>query len=223
MDRSTPVALLRAADADPAALGEDADSDAGAAPRQDAVARSGAEPAVRSRPVVAELSVASRAPAGPTLADPALPGGLRAPSAPITTTQLAADGRFTDGKLPQQAGVTMPQKIEVDIQDGEHALKVTLAQEADGLVVEVRSPREAVAQLRALEPEVDAALADSGYDLDSYDAREHGDAQGPGPDAGAHPARPSRTPAGSAAAGAPAAQAPAVSPDGQGRLLSREA
>ena len=77
-----------------------------------------------------------------------------------------------DGKLLQQMPTPDLQRLELKVDDRGDALKVTLAREADGIAVEVRAPREVVAELRALRPEVDAALADEGYDLTAYDADE---------------------------------------------------
>ena len=71
--------------------------------------------------------------------------------------------------------------MELKVSDGDHSFRLSVAREADGLNVELKAPREIVADLRALEPDVEAALAEDGYDLASFDAHEEDvDAEGGG-------------------------------------------
>lgn len=146
------------------------------------------------------------------------PTGVTSVSAsPAVSEAALAAGRPTEAQLGQVA-VPDADHMELKVSDGEHSFRLSVAREADGLNVELKAPREIVADLRALEPDVEAALAEDGYELASFDASEddapgdreggagdggrHGDGAGPGPDE-------------STAAPVPAA------PAGQGRIVNR--
>ena len=92
---------------------------------------------------------------------------LTLPSVSSTAPELPASA--VDGRLPE--------RLEVRVRDGEHGLRLGVAREVDGLAVEVRAPRDLVAELRALEPEIDAAVRDDeGRGLASFDATAEDDA-----------------------------------------------
>lgn len=151
------------------------------------------------------------------------PGGNPTLSASTTVTRVhtlqaatVVDARFTDGQVPQQIGTPDLTRIELEVEEGDHALKVTLAREADGLAVEVRGPREVVAELRALRPEIDAALAEEGFDLTAYDADED-------PDAGAGDGDEDDTLESDNSPNATASATAAGAPTGRVGLLDRQA
>ena len=116
--------------------------------------------------------------AAPDGVQPATVGGSPA-SAAAAEAALSA-GRPTEAQLGQVA-VPDADHMELKVSDGDHSFRLSVAREADGLNVELKAPREIVADLRALEPDVEAALAEDGYDLASFDAHEEDvDAEGGG-------------------------------------------
>ena len=130
---------------------------------------------------------ATTGPAAPVVGDPMAPGagagvsaapdGLQPATVGATSASTAAAeaalsaGRPTEAQLGQVA-VPDADHMELKVSDGDHSFRLSVAREADGLNVELKAPREIVADLRALEPDVEAALAEDGYDLASFDAHE---------------------------------------------------
>ena len=101
-----------------------------------------------------------------------LPEGATVTRVSTTTPATVSSGRSVEAQMFQQNVAVDMHRVELDVQDGEDRLRVTLAREIDGLAVEVRSPRELVAELRALRPEVEQAFAEEGHDLAAFDAEE---------------------------------------------------
>jgi hypothetical protein len=166
---------------------------------------------------MAATTVASEAAASTPGGNPALPSTSTVTRVHTLQAATVVDARFTDGQLPQHIGAPDLTRVELEVDEGDHALKVTLAREADGLAVEVRGPREVVAELRALRPEVDAALADEGFDLTAYDADED-------PDAGARDSNDEDDPAAGDDLPNPTAETSAGgAPRGRAGLLDRQA
>ena len=93
--------------------------------------------------------------AAPDGVQPATVGGSPA-SAAAAEAALSA-GRPTEAQLGQVA-VPDADHMELKVSDGDHSFRLSVAREADGLNVELKAPREIVADLRALEPDVEAAL-----------------------------------------------------------------
>ena len=62
-------------------------------------------------------------------------------------------------------------RVDLRVVDGDRVLRLGVAREAEGYAVEVRAPRDVVAEIRDLEADVDAALREDGEDgLASFDA-----------------------------------------------------
>jgi hypothetical protein len=62
------------------------------------------------------------------------------------------------------------QRVDLRVRDGERSMRLGVVREADGYAVEVRAPRDVVAEIRDLEADVDAALREDGDDgLASFD------------------------------------------------------
>lgn len=101
-----------------------------------------------------------------------LPDGVRVTRVATSSPAAIASGRSVDASMFQQNVVADMQRVDLEVRDGDDKLRVTLAREVDGLAVEVRSPRDLVAELRALRPEVEQAFAEEGHDLAAFDAEE---------------------------------------------------
>tara|TARA_B100001093_G_scaffold473540_1_gene497534 strand:+ start:123 stop:458 length:336 start_codon:yes stop_codon:yes gene_type:complete len=74
-------------------------------------------------------------------------------------------------------------RLQARVSDGERVLDVGVARESDGYAVEVRAPRDFVAEIREMEGDIDAALRDDGGDgLASFDASAEDEYAAPEPD-----------------------------------------
>jgi hypothetical protein len=170
-------------------------------------------------PLVAEVPLGIEAPAAPTALDAAAATarGATASASAASDAALAA-GRPTEAQLGQVA-VPDADHMELKVSDGEHSFRLSIAREADGLNVELKAPREIVADLRALEPDVEAALAEDGYELASFDAHaDDSQSDGSAGEDGGHPANEP----GNVADGAQGEAEPVpVAPTGQGHLVNR--
>ena len=74
-----------------------------------------------------------------------------------------------------EAPVTLSERplsrVDLRVADGDRVLRLGVAREAEGYAVEVRAPRDVVAEIRDLEADVEAALREDGEDgLASFDA-----------------------------------------------------
>lgn len=205
--------------------------DAAPEPDGDVPRPAGTEATPAARPAQAAPRGAASAPAAPlesqVLADaPAAPGspesatatvrGASATAAAANDAALAA-GRPTEAQLGQVA-VPDADHMELKVSDGDHSFRLSIAREADGLNVELKAPREIVADLRALEPDVEAALAEDGYDLASFDA--HADDSAGDRDADGRASAQGAEAVDDAVDGAATAPPP-VAPAGQGHLVNR--
>ena len=141
--------------------------------------------------------------------------GAAGTAATATDAALAA-GRPTEAQLGQVA-VPDADHMELKVSDGDRSFRLSVAREADGLNVELKAPREIVAELRALEPDVEAALAEDGYDLASFDAQAE-DSQS---EAAGQGTEESSTDADGRGGDAPETRGAPVAPAGQGRIINR--
>jgi hypothetical protein len=70
--------------------------------------------------------------------------------------------------MPGEKPIT---RLNARVSDGKRVLDVGVSRESDGYAVEVRAPRDFVADIREMEGDIDAALRDDGGDgLASFDA-----------------------------------------------------
>lgn len=221
-----PQAVMEAASSNPADAPM-ADPEAGdtrpaasLAPRPPADARPAVPApgaAAPASPLVLDAPMAADIVPGTTPADgvASLARGAAGAAAAATDAALAA-GRPTEAQLGQVA-VPDADHMELKVSDGDRSFRLSVAREADGLNVELKAPREIVADLRALEPDVEAALAEDGYDLASFDAHaedSQSEAAGQGADDTA-------TDTDQRGDDTPGASGPPVAPAGQGRIINR--
>ncbi len=130
------------------------------------------------------------------------------------------NGRPTNAQLGQ-VPVADLDHLELRVDDGEQSFRLSVAREADGLNVEVKAPREVVADLRALEPEIEAALAEEGFELAHFDAQTESGSDGRADADAEDPSPGGRRPSQPASVAHRTAEAPP--PSGQGRILNRRA
>lgn len=195
-----------------AAAGDAAPGAARGAPGASTAARAAAQ--APAAPI--EIGVGAESPgvAAPAEAAATMTRTGAVPSGAAADAALGA-GRPTEAQLGQVA-VPDSDHMELKVTDGEHSFRLSIAREADGLNVELKAPREIVADLRALEPEVEAALAEDGYELASFDAQtDDSHSEGSSSDEDASGAA-----AGASSGSAPDAPPP-VAPPGQGHLVNR--
>lgn len=84
---------------------------------------------------------------------------------------LAPNGLATAPEVPVMPGERPLTRLHARVSDGKRVLDVGVARESDGYAVEVRAPRDFVAEIREMEGDIDAALRDDGGDgLASFDA-----------------------------------------------------
>jgi hypothetical protein len=100
--------------------------------------------------------------------------GARSPAAAARTVQaraLAPNVLATAPEVPVMPGEKPITRLNARVSDGKRVLDVGVSRESDGYAVEVRAPRDFVADIREMEGDIDAALRDDGGDgLASFDA-----------------------------------------------------
>jgi hypothetical protein len=84
---------------------------------------------------------------------------------------LAPNVLATAPEVPVMLNEKPITRLHARVSDGKRVLDVGVARESDGYAVEVRAPRDFVAEIREMEGDIDAALRDDGGDgLASFDA-----------------------------------------------------
>ena len=134
-----------------------------------AVLKGGAAPQAQSVMVAAEG-------VGDAVVDPSMSssngarstGGTARVAAPPT---LAPNVLSTAPEIPVMPSERPITRLHARVSDGKRVMDVGVARESDGYAVEVRAPRDFVAEIREMEGDIDAALRDDGGDgLASFDA-----------------------------------------------------
>ncbi len=100
--------------------------------------------------------------------------GARSPAAAARGVQaraLAPNVLATAPEVPVMPNEKPITRLNARVSDGRRVLDVGVSRESDGYAVEVRAPRDFVAEIREMEGDIDAALRDDGGDgLASFDA-----------------------------------------------------
>ena len=140
-----------------------------------------------------EIALAPGAPLppapSPSVAAPAL-SAAPAPPAPDQAELL-------DSMLPAR----ISDELDVVVREAEGLVRVHLSAHNQSMSVHLRAPEALVGGFQALAPELDAALGEAGYSLDSFEAEADGGEARPERDAEPEPQRPARPQAEASAAG----------------------
>ena len=128
--------------------------------------------AATTAPTAADGSTASGAADVATLpsTDVTRPAMSAVRSTPLSA-QLSQAAHASAPEAPVTVSDRPLSRVDLRVQDGDRSMRLGVAREAEGYAVEVRAPRDVVAEIRDLEADVDAALReDGGEGLASFDA-----------------------------------------------------
>ncbi len=155
-------------------------------------------------PVDAQVDPAALAESAPELSflpsatPPAAAAATSASSVVASASPPAPDqAELLDSMLPAR----ISDELEVVVREAEGILRVHMSAHNQGMSVHLRAPEALVGGLQALAPEVDAALGEAGYSLDSFEAETDGGDPQPDREGEPEPRGAARRPAEESAAG----------------------